>query len=276
MPPAADRYPDYTLQFAMQVDLNGKVAWVTGGGAGIGQAIALILARNGAAVVVSDLHVTGETTAEEIRRTGGQAMFVQGDVSQAAEMERVLAAGEAALGPIDILVNNAGIGVAAGHRRPIHEFDADEWQHVMAVDLDGLFYCSRMVSAGMVKRGSGVIINIASVMGIMPIRMQIPYAAAKAAVVNLTRSAALELAPHGIRVNAIAPGSTLTAGTRALFYSNKPVAESLLSHIPLGRPAETEDIANAALFLAAPEASYITGTVLTVDGGWTAGFAQDW
>jgi 3-oxoacyl-[acyl-carrier protein] reductase len=113
-------------------------------------------------------------------------------------------------------------------------------------------------------------------MGMMPIRMQIPYAAAKAAVVNFSRSAALELAPHGIRVNAIAPGSTLTAGTRAVFYNNKPVAESLLSHIPLGRPAETEDIAHAAVFLAAPESSYITGTVLTVDGGWTAGFAQNW
>src|SRR5258708_4136660 len=139
----------------MQVDLNGKVAWVTGGGAGIGQAIALLLARNGAKVVVSDLHGTGEATAGQILQAGGRAVYLQGDVSQAADMERVLAAGESALGAIDILVNNAGIGVGAGHRRPIHEFDADEWQHVMAVDLDGLFYCSRMVSAGMVQRGSG-------------------------------------------------------------------------------------------------------------------------
>ena len=257
----------------MQVDLAGKVAWVTGGGAGIGKAIALALARNGATVVVSDIHETGQGTADEI---GAKTAFFLGDVSRPEDVERIAAATEQAFGRIDILVNNAGIGVAAHHRRPIQEFDADEWRRVVDVDLNGLFYCTRAVSPGMVQRRAGTIINIASVMGMMPIRMQIPYAAAKAAVVNFSRSAALELAPHGIRVNAIAPGSTLTAGTRAIFYSNKPVAESLLSHIPLGRPAEVEDIAHAAVFLAAPESSYITGTVLTVDGGWTAGFAQNW
>lgn len=257
----------------MQVDLAGKVAWVTGGGSGIGKAISLALARNGATLVVSDLHETGQATAQEL---GGKALFFQGDISRQDDVKRIAAATEQAFGRIDILVNNAGIGVAAHQRKPIQEFDTDEWLRVVDVDLNGLFYCTRAVSPGMVERRAGVIINIASVMGMMPIRMQIPYAAAKAAVVNFSRSAALELAPHGIRVNAIAPGSTLTAGTRAVFYNNKPVAESLLSHIPLGRPAETEDIAHAAVFLAAPESSYITGTVLTVDGGWTAGATQTW
>jgi NAD(P)-dependent dehydrogenase (short-subunit alcohol dehydrogenase family) len=257
----------------MQVDLAGKVAWVTGSGSGIGKAIALALARNGATVVGSDINQTGQATADQI---GGTATFFLGDVSRPEDVERIVAASETAFGRIDILVNNAGIGVAANHRRPVQEFDADEWRRVVDVDLNGLFYCTRAVSPGMVKRRAGVIVNIASVMGMMPIRMQIPYAAAKAGVVNFSRSSALELAPHGIRVNAIAPGSTLTAGTRAIFYSNKPVAESLLSHIPLGRPAEVEDIAHAAVFLVAPESSYITGTVLTVDGGWTAGFAQTW
>ena len=259
----------------MQVDLAGKVAWVTGGGAGIGKAIALALARNGATVVVSDINETGRRRRMK-SAGGGKATFFTGDVSRLQDVERIVAASEQAFGRIDILVNNAGIGVAANHRRPIQEFDADEWRRVVDVDLNGLFYCTRAVSPGMVKRRAGIIVNIASVMGMIPIRMQIPYAAAKAAVVNFSRSTALELAPHGIRVNAIAPGSTLTAGTRAIFYSNKPVADSLLSHIPLGRPAETEDIAHAAVFLAAPESSYITGTVLTVDGGWTAGFAQNW
>jgi NAD(P)-dependent dehydrogenase (short-subunit alcohol dehydrogenase family) len=130
----------------------------------------------------------------------------------------------------------------------------------------------------MVQRRSGVIINISSVMGLVPIRLQSAYAAAKAAVINFTRSIALELAPFGIRANAIAPGSVLTDATRALFYNpeKQQMAESLLSHIPLGRPGTPEDIANAALFLASPDSAYMTGTVVVVDGGWTAGFAREW
>jgi len=130
----------------------------------------------------------------------------------------------------------------------------------------------------MVERRSGVIINIASIVGVVPIRRQIAYAAAKAGVVNFSRAAALELGSFGIRVNAVAPGSTLTAATETIFYNpeKRALADSLISHIPLGRPGTPEDIANAVLFLAAPESSYITGTVITVDGGWTAGFARDW
>jgi len=130
----------------------------------------------------------------------------------------------------------------------------------------------------MVRQRSGSIINIASIAGLVPLRRQIGYAAAKAGVINTSRAAALELGPFGVRVNAIAPGSTLTAGTKELFYNarNKDMADSLLSHIPLGRAGDPQDIANAALFLAAPESSYITGTVIVVDGGWTAGFTRDW
>ena len=262
----------------MRVDLAGKVALVTGAGAGIGKAIALAMARNGAAVVVNDINDTGARTAEEIRQLGRESLFLRGDVSNRAEVDRMAAEAEQQLGRIDILVNNAGIGTAAEHRRPIHEFDEGEWHRILNVDLHSLYYCCRAVSPGMVARRAGNIINIASVMGLVPVRLQIPYAAAKAAVINFSRSAALELAPFGIRVNAIAPGSTLTEGTRSLFYNpeKKQLAESLLSHIPLGRPATPEEIAPAALFLASPDASYITGTVLTVDGGWTAGFARDW
>lgn len=128
------------------------------------------------------------------------------------------------------------------------------------------------------KRRKGCIINISSVFGLVPVRIQSPYAAAKAGVVNFTRSHALEVGPYGVRVNAIAPGSTLTEGTRAYFYSPaaKERGESLLSHVPLGRPGEPEDIAQAALYLASDDAKYVTGTVLTVDGGWTAGYAREW
>ena len=131
----------------------------------------------------------------------------------------------------------------------------------------------------MVEQGSGRIINIASIAGLVPLRLQCSYVAAKAGVVNLTRAMALELGPRGVLVNGIAPGSTLTEGTRKLFYGEdglfKDSVKQMLAHVPLGRPAEPEEIAHAALFLAAPESSYINGHILTVDGGWTAGYTRD-
>ncbi len=262
----------------MKVDLNGKVALVTGARKGIGKAIALALACNGAAVVVNDVDPGGESTAEEIRSGGSRSVFLPGDVARREDVDRVVAAAEQQFGGIDILVNNAGVNTAGHDRRTIDQFKEEEWRRVLNIDLDGVFRCCRAATPGMVARRSGTIINIASVMGIAPARLQCAYTAAKAAVINFTRSIALELAPHGIRANAVAPGSTLTDGTRALFYNpeNQAQAESLLSFIPLGRPAAVEDIANAALFLAAPESSYITGAVLPVDGGWTAGFTRNW
>jgi NAD(P)-dependent dehydrogenase (short-subunit alcohol dehydrogenase family) len=189
-------------------------------------------------------------------------------------VEKVLAR----FGRIDILVNNAGVNTPGDQRRPIHEYDEREWRRILSVDLDGVFHCCRVISPGMVARKSGTIINISSIMGVVPIRLQSAFAAAKAAVINFTRSIALELAPFGIRVNAIAPGSILTRGTQALFYNpeKKALAEGLLSHIPLGRPGAPEEIALPALFLASDASSYMTGAVMVVDGGWTAGFAREW
>ncbi|MEO8130461.1 MAG: SDR family NAD(P)-dependent oxidoreductase [Bryobacteraceae bacterium] len=262
----------------MKVDLARNVALVTGGGSGIGKASAKLLAANGAIVAVNDVSASGKSTADEILESGGKAAFFQCDVSDRLGVDRMVADVVRQLGGIDILVNNAGCGAKPEHRLPIHEFDHDEWQRLIDVDLSSIFYCCRAVSPAMVERRSGVIINIASIVGLVPIRRQIAYAAAKAGVVNFSRAAALELGSFGIRVNAVAPGSTLTAGTQAIFYNpeKKALADSLISHIPLGRPGTPEDIANAVLFLAAPESSYITGTVITVDGGWTAGFARDW
>ena len=262
----------------MKVELARSVALVTGAGSGIGKAIAKLLAANGAVVAVNDVAYTGKTTADEILASGGKATFLQCDVSDRFGVERMAADVTRQFGRIDILVNNAGCGARPEHRLPIHEFDHEEWQRLIDVDLTSIFYCCRAVSPGMVERRSGIIINIASIVGLVPIRRQIAYAAAKAGVINFSRAAALELAPFGIRVNSVAPGSTLTAATEAIFYNpeKKALADSLISHIPLGRPGTPEDIANAVLFLAAPEASYITGTVITVDGGWTAGFARDW
>jgi NAD(P)-dependent dehydrogenase (short-subunit alcohol dehydrogenase family) len=130
----------------------------------------------------------------------------------------------------------------------------------------------------MVHRRGGTIINISSVLGVVPARLQCAFTAAKAGVINLTRSRALEVGQYGIRVNAIAPGSILTEGTKSVFYSpeTRQKADSLLSHIPLGRPGDTEDIAQAALYLASDDAKYVTGHTLVVDGGWTAGYSRDW
>ena len=150
---------------------------------------------------------------------------------------------------------------------------------MLAVDLTGLYEVSRFAARVMLEQGSGRIINIASIAGLVPLRLQCAFVAAKAGVVNLTKAMALELGPHGILVNGIAPGSTLTEGTRQLFYGEGGLfhdsVKQMLAHIPLGRPAETREIAVAALFLADPENSYMNGHILTVDGGWTAGYTRE-
>jgi len=200
-------------------------------------------------------------------------------VTDASGMERITAEVVERLGTIDILVNNAGINTRRD-RVPIHEYALEDWHRLMDVDLNGVFYTSRAVVPVMIRNGGGRIVNISSIAGLVPLRLQSAYVAAKAGVANLTRSMALELGPQGILVNAVAPGSTLTRGTEALFYGPDGAytenAASLLSHIPLGRPGRPEEMAHAVLFLVAPEASYVNGHVLTVDGGWTAGYTRDW
>jgi 3-oxoacyl-[acyl-carrier protein] reductase len=263
----------------LKVDLQGRNALVTGAAGGIGRAIAIALAQNGASVAINDVNPKGEETACEIERLGTKSTFVLADVGDASSVEVMVDSVENTLGPVDILVNNAGVNVGAGKaRRPTYEFSNEEWRRITRIDLDGVFYCSRAVSARMVKRHRGAIVNIGSVLGLVPIRLQCAFAAAKAGMLNFTRSLALEVGGFGIRVNGIAPGSIFTEGTRSLFYNEEAqrLSDSLISHIPLGRPGTTEEIAKAALFLSSDDASYITGHVLVVDGGWTAGFAREW
>ncbi|PYU66062.1 MAG: short-chain dehydrogenase [Acidobacteria bacterium] len=261
----------------MKVDLKGRTALVTGAAAGIGRAIALALAENGAVIAVNDISPKGQDTCASIAAAGGQARFFRGNVGDAAKVNEMVHAVEQQLSPIDILVNNAGVNTGK-NRHPVHEFEDEEWRRILGIDLDGVFYCSRVVSAGMVKRRRGTIVNIGSVLGLVPIRLQCAFAAAKAGMLHFTRSHALEVGPYGVRVNAVAPGSILTEGTKSLFYNEEArrLSESLISHIPLGRPGETSDIANAVLYLASDGAAYVTGHVLVVDGGWTAGFAREW
>jgi NAD(P)-dependent dehydrogenase (short-subunit alcohol dehydrogenase family) len=165
------------------------------------------------------------------------------------------------------------------HRVTIEQFPREEWDRILNVDLNGVFIVSQAAARVMLAQGGGRIINISSIAGLVPLRLQCAYDAAKAAVANLTRAMALELGPRGILVNGIAPGSTMTEGTRKLFYGEDGLfhtsVKEMLAHVPLGRPAEPEEIAYAALFLAAPESSYVNGHILTVDGGWTAGYHRD-
>jgi NAD(P)-dependent dehydrogenase (short-subunit alcohol dehydrogenase family) len=259
----------------MKVDLAGKTALVTGAARGLGQAMAAALAANGARVVFADIDFEGARLAAAAC-PGGRALRF--DVTKEAEVEGGVAEVVKLHGRLDILVNNAGVNTLA-HRVNIDQFPTEEWDRIMNVDLRGLFLVSRAVSRQMVAQRSGRIINISSVLGLVPARLQSPFVAAKAGVVNLTRSMALELGSQGILVNCVAPGSIMTEGTKQLFYgpdgkfSNR--VQSMLSHIPLGRPGEVEEVAHCVLFLAAPESSYINGTVLTVDGGWLAGYIRE-
>lgn len=259
----------------MKVDLNDRIAVVTGAAGAIGRSIALVLAQNGATIAANDLHEP-KAICDEISKRGGRARAYAADVSDVSSVNTMISAIESDLGPIDIMVNNAGINVGK-NRVPIHDFSDADWHKIIAVDLDGVFYCSRAVSTGMIARRKGSIINISSVFGLVPARLQCSYTAAKAGVANFTRSHALEVGQYGIRVNGVAPGSILTEGTRSMFYSpeNKQ-RDSMLSHIPLGAPGDPDDIAAAVVFLASDDAKYITGHILVVDGGWTAGYHRDW
>jgi 3-oxoacyl-[acyl-carrier protein] reductase len=255
----------------MQVNLENQVALVTGAAQGIGRAIADAFAANGAKVAYADVNADGADAAAQGRPgTIGLRM----DVTRPDEILYATEKALKAFGRLDIVVNNAGVNTLA-HRVTIDEFPREEWDRILSVDLTGLFEVSRVAAHFMKEQGSGKIINIASIAGLVPLRLQCAFVAAKAGVVNLTKAMALELAPHGILVNAIAPGSTLTEGTRKLFYADdgkfRDNVQRLLDHIPLARPGTVEEVAHAALFLAAPESSYITGHTLVVDGGWTAG-----
>jgi NAD(P)-dependent dehydrogenase (short-subunit alcohol dehydrogenase family) len=255
----------------MKVDLAGKFALVTGAARGIGKSIADTLAANGATVAYADIDFA--TVKESAAKSPG-SLAIEIDISNERSVESAMARVVERFGRLDILVNNAGVNTAK-HRVNIDQFPLEEWERIVKIDLTGTFLVSRAATRIMIKQKDGRIINIASVLGVIPARLQCAFTSAKAGIVHLTRTMAIELGEHGILVNCVAPGSTLTEGTKQLFYSEnaaeKDRAKRVLSHIPLGRAGTVEEMAYAVLFFAAPESGYITGQTLSVDGGWSAG-----
>ncbi len=258
----------------MQLDLQGKVAIVTGGAKGIGRSIVEKVLAEGARVVIADIdRKEGEAFAAQL---GDMTSFACCDITDARQVESLIGGVAGEFGRLDIMVNNAGINTGPQEARvTVDAFPIDVWHRIIDTDLNGTFYCCKAAAAQMVSQKSGVIINIGSVAGVVALRLQIAYVAAKAAIIKMTEAMACELGPLGVRVNTVSPGSTLTDGTRALFYGNKVSADKMCSFIPQRRPGDSSEIADAVVFLASDRASYVNGQNLVVDGGWTCGFNRD-
>ncbi len=242
--------------------LDGKVAIVTGASRGIGRAVAIALAKAGAKVVINYAGnvIAAQEVEQVITNAGGQAILVQGDVSDAGAVEAMVKQTMDTYGRIDILINNAGIT----RDNLLMRMKEEDWDMVMNTNLKGIFHCTKAASRIMMKQRSGKIINMTSVVGVMGNAGQSNYAAAKAGVIGFTKSMAKELSSRGITVNAIAPGFISTDMTAVL---SDQVKTELATKVPLGRLGAPEDVAAAVLFLASDTANYITGQTLHVDGG---------
>jgi NAD(P)-dependent dehydrogenase (short-subunit alcohol dehydrogenase family) len=248
--------------------LQGKVALVTGASTGIGKASALAFAREGATVVVSDINVDGgEETARLIGDSGGRAFFFEADVSKEDHVEALVSRTVEAYGRLDCAFNNAGIAGAIGIFS--HEYPDDIWEHVMAVNLKGVWLCMKHEIPQMLKQGGGAIVNTASIWGLVGAPGASAYVASKHGVVGLTRAAALEYAPHGIRINAVNPG-TIRTPILDPFIAAIPDFESLMTaRHPIGRIGMPEEVAEAVTWLCSDAASFVIGQNLPVDGGYT-------
>ena len=248
--------------------LDGRVAIVTGGGTGLGRAGALAFAAAGADVAIAARQLERcEAVAAEIRATGRRAIAVAADITRSADCRALADRVAAELGRIDILFNNAGITSA----RPFLEMPEDEWRRIVDVNLNGTYLCTRAVAPRMVAQKSGRIINMGSVLSVRAAGNRSAYSATKAAVANLTRALAIEFGPHGITVNAIGPTVIVTDLNRDLIQKQPQFYNEFLKRVPMGRFGQPEDIAGALVFLASPAASLVTGQILCIDGGYTAG-----
>jgi len=257
--------------------LNDRVVLLTGGATGIGRAIALDMAAAGAAIAIGDTNAEGgQRTADDIVRAGGRATFRSCDVADADQVAALVDSAASDFGRLDVLVNDAGI---SGGSRRLHELDIDAWDRTIAVNLRGLFLCARAAIPHLLRNPHSAMINIASTYGLIGAPLAGSYCASKGAIVNLTRQLAVDYTPEGLRVNAICPGyiDTDMGGNRA----NLPQAEREAAQArreanaalqPIGRQAQPEEVARVATFLASDDASFMTGSIVVVDGGCTTTF----
>jgi NAD(P)-dependent dehydrogenase (short-subunit alcohol dehydrogenase family) len=249
--------------------LEGRVALVTGGGSGIGQASALAFAREGAKVIVADVDAEGgEETVRRMKENGGEAIFVKADVSKAIEVEAMVNKGIETYGRLDYAHNNAGV-------EPHYQFTADlteeNWDRAININLKGVWLCMKYEIPQMLKQRRGAIVNTASTLGLVGLDKRAEYTASKHGVVGLTKAAALDYANQNIRINAICPGAIRTPMTERIIARGGPGQEAIImARQPIGRIGTPEEVARAVVWLCSDAASFVIGHALVVDGGWVA------
>lgn len=242
-----------------------KVAIVTGGASGIGKSTAVAFARLGAKIAVVDVQ-DGSETVELVKQAGSEAIFIKCDVSKDAEVEAMVNQTVKTFGRLDFAINNAGV---EGVLSPVHKLSESDWDKTININLKGIWLCMKHQIPYMLQQGSGSIVNTASIAGVMGFANMAAYVSSKHGVVGLTKTAALELAKSGIRVNAICPGAIKTPMAERGMGGNAEMEKAYLSMIPMGRMGKPEEIADTAVYLCSDAAGYVTGQIMVADGGWT-------